>query len=78
MPGQPPLRIGVPPGWRVYAHMGHSADAIDADAIWRPADAEAAGRLFEASVQTWLRLLGRTQADLDRTLRIGARASPPP
>jgi hypothetical protein len=54
--------------------MGHSADAIAADAIWRPADAEAADRLFELSAHTWLRLLGRTRADLDLVLRISSRA----
>jgi transcriptional regulator with XRE-family HTH domain len=70
MPGGPMLRLQAPPGWHLQAHMGHSAGATDADAIWRPADAEAVGRFFEVSVQTWLRLLGRTQADLDRVLRI--------
>ena len=70
MPDEPPLRVRVPPGWHPHAHMGHSAEAIDADAIWRPVDAEAAGRLFAVSVRTWLCLLGRTQADLDRVLRI--------
>jgi len=73
LPGEPPLRMRVPPGWQLRAHMGHSAGAMDADAIWRPADAEAAGRLLEVSLQTWLRLLGRTDADLDRALRIEPR-----
>jgi transcriptional regulator with XRE-family HTH domain len=73
MPGEPPLRLQVPPGWQLAAHMGHSADAVDADATWRPADAEAADRLFELSVQTWLSLLGRTKADLDRVLGTGPR-----
>lgn len=75
MPGEPPLRLHSPPGWHLQARMGHSADVIAADAIWRPADAEAADRLFEHSVRTWLRLLGRTEADLDRVLRISSRAS---
>jgi transcriptional regulator with XRE-family HTH domain len=74
MPDEPPLRLRVPPGWHLQAHVGHGFDAIDADATWRPADAEAAGRLFEFSVQTWLRLLGRTRADLDRAQRIEPRA----
>ena len=74
MPAEPPLRLQAPPGWHPRAHMGRSADAIEADAIWRPADAEAADRLFELSVHTWLHLLGRTRADLDRVLRISARA----
>jgi transcriptional regulator with XRE-family HTH domain len=74
MPGEPPLRLQAPPGWHLQAHMGHSADAIAADAIWRPADAEAADRLFELSAHTWLRLLGRTRADLDLVLRISSRA----
>jgi transcriptional regulator with XRE-family HTH domain len=69
LPGEPPLRLQVPPGWYPRAHMGHGADAIDADTIWRPADTEAARRLFELSVQAWLRQLGRTEADLERALR---------
>jgi transcriptional regulator with XRE-family HTH domain len=71
MPGEPPLRLQVPPGWRLYAHMGYGTDAVDADTIWRPPDAAAAGRLFDLSVQTWLRQLGRTEADLTRALRSG-------
>jgi len=74
LPGEPPLRLQAPPGWRLQAHMGHGAGAIDADTIWRPADAEAAGRLFELSVQAWLRQLGRTEADLERALRSEPRA----
>jgi transcriptional regulator with XRE-family HTH domain len=70
MPDEPPLRLRVPAGWHLQAHMGHSAVAVDTDAMWYPVDDEAAGRLFELSVQTWLRLLGRTQADLDRVLKI--------
>jgi transcriptional regulator with XRE-family HTH domain len=69
LPGEPPLRLQVPPGWTLRAHMGHGADTIDADTFWRPADAEAAGRLFELAVQAWLRQLGRTEADLERALR---------
>jgi transcriptional regulator with XRE-family HTH domain len=73
MPDEPPLRLRMPPGWYPQAHMGHGADAIDADVIWRPADADAAGRLFDVSVRTWLRLIGRTRADLDRVLGIEPR-----
>jgi transcriptional regulator with XRE-family HTH domain len=74
LPAEPPLRLQVPPGWRLHAHMGYGTDAIDADTIWRPADAEAAGRLFDLAVQTWLRQLGRTEADLKRALRSEPRA----
>jgi transcriptional regulator with XRE-family HTH domain len=74
LPGEPPLRLQVPPGWRLRAYMGHGASAIDADRIWRPTDGDAAGRLFELSVQVWLRQLGRTEADLERALRSEPRA----
>jgi transcriptional regulator with XRE-family HTH domain len=74
LPGEPPLRLRVPPGWQLRAHMGHDDDAIDGDTMWRPADAAAVGRLFEVSVQVWLRQLGRTEADLERALRSELRA----
>lgn len=30
-PGEPPLHVRVPPGWRVEAHLGQTPGAIDAD-----------------------------------------------
>jgi transcriptional regulator with XRE-family HTH domain len=73
-PGEPSLLVHLPPGWRLQAHLGHDVDAADADSMWRPASTEVADRIFDLSVARWLRLLGRTRADLDRALRISPRS----
>lgn len=70
VPGEPPLRVTVPPGWRVDAWMGRGPDAEDAnDGDWELADEALADEVFAATVPGLLAVIDRTPADLARALQ---------
>ncbi len=64
LPGTGPLRMEVPDGWRIQVVLGQDVDAIDADADWVPAGADAAREAWDRYIASGLQIAGRTRSDL--------------
>jgi hypothetical protein len=71
-PGEPTLRFSVPDGWTIRVDMGHDPDAVVASNDWSPAAAHS-DEVFDLSMDSLMRTVGRTRADLDEAL---GRTSP--
>lgn len=73
MPRERRFRLHLPTGWSPAVHLGLRVDAIDGNKLWRPTGPTAIQYFFDAAQNTWLRLAGKTETDLNNALQI-----PPP
>jgi DNA-binding XRE family transcriptional regulator len=75
-PDAPPVRLSVPSGWTIRVQMGHDPHAVVASNDWSPAEAHS-DEVFDLSMESLLRTVGRTRADFDEatTARFSALVS---
>jgi DNA-binding XRE family transcriptional regulator len=66
-PGSPDVQVSVPAGWRIAVHLGLDPAAVVVSNDWTPAE-DRDDEVFDASVESLMRTVGRTRADLDAIL----------